>query len=527
VPLSDLVGQRLAGRYRLDRLIANGGMAQVWDAEDEVLSRPVAVKLLHSHLAADQSFVARFRAEAIAAARLAHPSIVSIFDTCHDLGREAIVMELVRGTTLRRLLDERHVLDSAEAVAIAIQVADALDVAHRAGLVHRDVKPANILLSDDGRVLVADFGIAKAMAGSDVTLDGMMVGTAKYLAPEQVQGGAVDGRSDIYALGVVLYEALCGRPPFQGGTDAATAMARLHQDPLRPRQVRAGIPRSLEQVVMRCMARAPAERYPSASALRAALLAADADTGDDTRPPGPVAASANGATLPAVPSYAARSPYPPQGRGWAPDPTPRPAQSPSFAQSERSWLVPTVLIVLVMVGLGVAALLLGRSHTGHSFVDKVTGQTPPPVAPLKVLSAHTLDPLPVGDGVEDDADVGNVTDGNPATTWHTEFYRNTLEQLGKPGVGLYLTLDRALPLQRLVVSSPSGGWAAQVYVSDKPGADLASWGQPVAERTGITPGTTIFDLKGVKGSAVLLWITHLGDEGSNHLVKIAEMTPQS
>lgn len=236
----DLAGRLLAERYRLRRLIATGGMAQVWEADDEVLSRPVAVKLLHARLAADSSFVSRFRAEAIAAARLAHPAIVSIYDTCNDDGHEAIVMELVRGTTLRRLLDERHALDPGEATAIAVQVADAHEAAHRAGLVHRDVKPANILLSDDGRVLVADFGIAKASAGADLTQDGMMIGTAKYLAPEQVEGKPVDARTDVYALGIVLYESLCGRPPFQADTDAATALARLNQEPLRPRQMRGG-----------------------------------------------------------------------------------------------------------------------------------------------------------------------------------------------------------------------------------------------------------------------------------------------
>ena len=254
-------------------------MAEVWEAADEVLARRVAVKILHRHLAADKMFVDRFRAEAIAAARLAHSSIVSIYDTFSDDGLEAIVMELVRGTTLRARLDSTVHCSVAEALAIGAQVGDALGAAHHSGLVHRDIKPANILLSDDGRVMVADFGIAKAAEAADLTPTGIMVGTAKYLAPEQVEGGPVDGRTDLYALGVVLYEALCGRPPFTADTDAATALARLQRDPLRPRQIRASIPRPVEDVIMRALTRDPAGRYPDAASFRAALLSA-ADVAD-------------------------------------------------------------------------------------------------------------------------------------------------------------------------------------------------------------------------------------------------------
>src|SRR5436190_21349278 len=176
-------------------------------------------------------------------------------------------MELVEGVTLRELLDERKRLEPAQAVSILAQVADALDTAHRGGVVHRDVKPANILLSNDGRVLVADFGIAKA--GTDLTTTNTTLGTAKYLAPEQVEGRTVDARADVYALGIVLYETLCGRAPFVAETEAATALARLHQDPVRPRNVRAGIPKPLEDVVLRAMARDPNARYESAAAFRA------------------------------------------------------------------------------------------------------------------------------------------------------------------------------------------------------------------------------------------------------------------
>ncbi|HEX8804330.1 MAG TPA: protein kinase, partial [Acidimicrobiales bacterium] len=235
-------------------------MAQVWRGTDEVLRRAIAVKILHAHLAADDTFVVRFRHEAIAVARLSHPAIVNVYDTCSDNGTEAIVMELVQGSTLRDRLDEGPI-EPWVAANIAAQVAGALDVAHAAGLVHRDIKPANILLSEDGRVKVGDFGIAKAAESADLTQEGSFVGTAKYLAPEQVESKPVDGRTDLYSLGVVLYEMLCGRVPFEGDSSSATALARLHQDPVRPRNIRPGIPRPLEAITMRLLARAPEARY--------------------------------------------------------------------------------------------------------------------------------------------------------------------------------------------------------------------------------------------------------------------------
>ena len=216
----DRTGTLLAGRYRFERRIAVGGMAEVWEAVDQVLDRPVAIKVLHPHLAGDQAFVERFRREAIAAARLTHPSIVAIYDTHSSEGEEAIVMELVRGMSLREHLDDNGSLTAPEAVTIGVRVAEALATAHRAGLVHRDIKPANILLCEDERVMVADFGIAK-LTDADHTTEGTVLGTAKYLAPEQVSGTTVDARTDLYSLGIVLYEMVCGRVPFSGDTDTA------------------------------------------------------------------------------------------------------------------------------------------------------------------------------------------------------------------------------------------------------------------------------------------------------------------
>ena len=256
----------LAGRYRLVRLLAKGGMAEVWEGRDEVLNRPVAIKMLLAHLAADPYLQERFRREAVTAARLVHPGIVAIFDAGVEVLGEAgtdagalfsvgwpadertkpdmpwpdqpstafIVMELVPGETLRDLIARAAPVPPAGHGDRA-QVADALAYAHAQGLVHRDIKPANVLLRDEGsdvvRVKVADFGIAKAAAtaGGDLTASGTVLGTPKYLSPEQVQGKEPDARADLYSLGVVLFEMLAGRPPFQESTDMATALAQVQQ----------------------------------------------------------------------------------------------------------------------------------------------------------------------------------------------------------------------------------------------------------------------------------------------------------
>lgn len=248
-------------------------MAEVWEATDETLGRAVAVKVLHPQFADDPTVRARFHTEAVAAARLVDPTIVAILDTVDIDGCDAIVMELVRGRTLRDWLDERGALDPVEVVHIGAEVATALAVAHRAGVIHRDIKPANILLSDDGRVLVTDFGIAKVLDAPDLTRTAQVLGTVKYLAPEQVEGGPVDGRTDVYALGAVLYEMLCGDAPFRAETPAALALARMHRDPTRPSMLLPRVPADLDATIMRALARPPSERFATATDLRAALLA--------------------------------------------------------------------------------------------------------------------------------------------------------------------------------------------------------------------------------------------------------------
>jgi eukaryotic-like serine/threonine-protein kinase len=278
----DLEGRILDDRYRLGSLLGVGGMAKVYLADDRVLERQVAVKVLSPPYAQDPMFVERFRREARAAARLSHPNIVAVFDSGSDAGEHYLVMEYVAGQSLAELLHRQGRLTPRRAAELAVEVCAALAAAHAQGLVHRDVKPANVLVDADGRVKVADFGIVKAAATATLTGTGTVLGTAAYLSPEQAQGGPVDARSDLYSLGCLLYELLCGTPPFGSGADSppvAVATRHLHQPPEPPSAHNPQVDAGLDAVVLTALAKEPAQRYQSAVELQDALervLAGDA-----------------------------------------------------------------------------------------------------------------------------------------------------------------------------------------------------------------------------------------------------------
>ncbi|MHB2024165.1 MAG: Stk1 family PASTA domain-containing Ser/Thr kinase [Mycobacteriales bacterium] len=270
-----LVGRLLDGRYRVEGRIARGGMASVYVATDTRLDRTVAVKVMHAALADDEEFVARFIREARSAARLSHPNVVAVFDQGADGDAVFLVMEYVPGHTLRDLLRARGQLRPAEALAVMEPVLAALAAAHDAGLVHRDVKPENVLLAPDGRVKVADFGLARAVAGAHLTGSaGLLIGTVAYLAPEQVQTGRADARSDVYAAGVLLFELLTGRTPFTGETPIAVAYRHVNEDVPAPSSLAAEVPAQVDALVARATARDPQYRPVDAGALLVSLASA-------------------------------------------------------------------------------------------------------------------------------------------------------------------------------------------------------------------------------------------------------------
>src|SRR6202163_4286981 len=263
----------LSGRYELSHLVARGGMAEVYRARDQLLDRPVALKVLFPELSVDRSFVERFRREAQAAANLSHPNIVPVFDWGEDSGTYFIVMEFVDGRALSSILRTAGPLHPDRAAEIAADVAGALSYAHRHGVVHRDVKPGNVLITEEGTIKVTDFGIARAVNTEEsLTQTGAVMGTATYFSPEQAEGMGVDSRSDLYSLGVVLFEMVTGRPPFLGDTPVAVASKHVREHPPAPREINPGVPPDLEAIILKCLAKSADHRYATGDDLRIDLL---------------------------------------------------------------------------------------------------------------------------------------------------------------------------------------------------------------------------------------------------------------
>jgi eukaryotic-like serine/threonine-protein kinase len=463
-------GQVVAGRYELEELLGRGGMSSVFRAHDRVLERKVALKILHERFSGDPTYVERFRREALAIARLSHPNIVTVIDRGDFEGRQYIVFEAVSGPNLKELLAERCRLPSAEALALVHQAARGLAFAHEQGIVHRDVKPQNVLVDADGVAKVTDFGLVRSSEGGDgLTLPGTVLGTSDYLAPEGATGGRADARSDQYALGALLYELLTGEVPYPA--DSAVAAAARHvRDPVPSvRAKRPDVSPRIDGVVRRAMAKRPEDRFPSTDALVAALEACLAEE---------------------------RTPAPPEGdfpteilRG-----QPAPLRRERARPRRRAWRLVAALAVLAVGAGAIAALATGRFGGG----DDAGGR--PAATPVRLRAVADRDPF--GDDSEHPELLGAATDRNLATFWRTETY----EDFRKEGVGIVLDAGRPVELSEVVVRTDAPGFTARIEAGTSPSGEFedVSGDETVA-------GRTVFhvDTGGAKRRYYLLWITDL------------------
>ncbi len=357
-------------RYEVVRALARGGMAEVYLAHDQLLDRPVAVKVLFPEYAREESFVERFRREAQAAANLSHPNIVAIYDWGQEDNTYFIVMEYVDGQSVRDLIRSRGRLSPQEAAQIGADIAGALGYAHRAGVVHRDVKPGNVLFTPGGVVKVTDFGIARAGTSEGLTQTGSVMGTATYFSPEQAQGLPVDGRSDVYSLGVVLYEMVCGAPPFAGETPVAVAYKHVREDVEPPSRRVPTLPPDFDRIVLAAMAKDPDSRYQSAEDLRTDLLRFLRGQAPLAAPVTAEVAAITGSMTAAQPTVAAPAVAPPGAR--------RVVQQEEETGRRRGPILAIIALLLVLGAIAAAlVLLLGSGNSKTFAIPNVVGQTEP------------------------------------------------------------------------------------------------------------------------------------------------------
>ena len=261
----NLIGKMLNNRYEILEKIGNGGMATVYRAKDHVLNRFDAIKFLKDEFTTDSEFIKKFNSEAQAAASLTHPNIVQIFDVCNEDNLYYIVMELIQGKTLKEIINEDGILSWKWSVNVAAQIASALETAHKNNIIHRDIKPHNIIITEDGIAKVTDFGIAKAVSNSTITAFGSTIGSVHYFSPEHARGGYTDAKSDIYSLGIVMYEMLTGRVPFDADTPVSVALKQVQEEPVEPIKYNPNIPISVNRIILKAIQKDPNQRYQNAT----------------------------------------------------------------------------------------------------------------------------------------------------------------------------------------------------------------------------------------------------------------------
>jgi serine/threonine protein kinase len=513
-----LLGTALDGRYRLDAQIGHGGMSTVYLAFDTVLERKVAIKLMHREIATDSDQLERFRREARAVAQLSHPHIVTVIDAGEEImdpvgssgegsgvATPYIVLEYVEGETLKALIRREGPLEISQAIAYAIEIARALGAAHERYIVHRDVKPQNVLLSAEGSAKITDFGIARSLTEEGLTMDGRVLGTTDYVSPEQALGQSVTGQSDIYSLGIVLYEMLTGVVPFTGDSPVAVAMRHVREDVPDVQLRRTEVSASTAAVVDRATAKDLARRYPDIPALVGDLEEVLA-----------IEAARSGQATGEVTSVLRTLPGSAQRR------------VPWRMRHPARWVISlVVLLALVAAGL---VILAGNTHSGTGVAPNVVrkpGLTP---VTLSQTSAHSYNPF--GTGPEHRTEVSNVVDGDPNSIWSSEHYVDGAIT-GKPGLGVYVDAAPGVAARAVEIQTPAAGFYAAIYGAQKfdenlgygdpepllqRGWKLLAPAQPIRkEQSTLTVASA-----GVPYRFYLVWITKLAPH--KETAELAELT---
>jgi eukaryotic-like serine/threonine-protein kinase len=502
--MSTLLGTRLNGRYRLEARIAAGGMSTVYRALDETLERQVAVKLMNREVASDSDQLERFRREARAVAQLSHPHIVGVIDAGEDDGRPYIVFEYVEGETLKERIRRLGRLPITEAVAYAIEIARALGAAHARHIVHRDVKPQNVLIDHEGSAKVTDFGIARTLEEEGLTADGRVLGTTDYVSPEQALGQHVTGQSDLYSLGVVLYEMLTGEVPFKGESQVAVAMKHVRETIPDVQLSRPEVSAALAAVLETVTAKRVDERYADDAELIADLE--DVLAIETAR-----AGSATGEVTTVLRTLPSRT------RRRLP------------LRVRQPLLVTGLALALVAVIAGGILFLAGRTHHGTGSL----AQPPPKFTPHQVslcdscATDYNPDALS-GPKNQHPSQDPLAIDGNRNTAWTTETYVN--DTLGKPGVGIYVDAKPGVAAGSMVIDTATPGYKVTIYArSSKPNPDTFDTGPGGWVAVGNAPDvhstqTITLHTDRLRYRYYLVWITSLGNNGHVDVSEIALYT---
>jgi len=493
-----MIGTLLNGRFRLEERVGSGGMSTVYRAFDETLERWVAIKLLQADIRGDDDSIERFRREARAVARLNHPHVVTVIDAGEDDGAPYIVFEYVAGETLKDRIKRLGRLPITDALAYAIEISRALEAAHAERLVHRDVKPQNVLLDNEGRAKVTDFGITRSLEGDGLTLAGRVLGTTDYVSPEQALGQEVTQQSDIYSLGIVLYEMLTGDVPYKADAPVAVAMKHVREPMPDVRRARREVSAVTASIIDRATAKETKNRYRTVAEMRTDLeqaLAVEASRA------GHVGSEAT-TVLRALPS----STYVP----WR-------LRFPRRAMVLTALLAFTIAVVVILLAAGThrsgprqpAATPQQQSKGARALIN----------VPLSAAATNDYDPPP-GDGAEHTADVPKAVDGDPKTAWTTETYSAGLGT--KPGVGLYVDAGSGIVARKLDITANPGGYEAHVYAAPSGAVpeNLSGWTLVSSPTTVGSSDSIAIDTKGQSYQYYLVWITKLPPGGKAGIAEL-------